>query len=146
MVACAVHAPGQNVAPRADAEGEDHCSGAGDSTRPRGQRGAANGASSVEWCPPDSARRCSISHRRISISLRHVSGENQILAASNPRPNRCQRSGDEVARVTWIGFPINVVVIHCADHVAIGNCRIPGRLDPETNAVAFFIRRPWRSR
>src|SRR5438094_452148 len=30
-----------------------------------------------------------------------------------------QRRSDEIAGVTWIGFPIDVVVIHRANHVAI---------------------------
>src|SRR5215471_1695267 len=46
-------------------------------------------------------------------------GENQVLAAQTFGLAECQRCGDEVAWVTWISFPINVIVIHRADHVAI---------------------------
>ena len=46
-------------------------------------------------------------------------GENQILAAQPFAFAECQRRGDEIARMTRIGFPINVVVIHRADHVAV---------------------------
>ena len=46
-------------------------------------------------------------------------GENQILAAQTFAFTQRQRRGDEIARMTWIGFPINVVVIHRANHVAV---------------------------
>ena len=45
--------------------------------------------------------------------------ENQILAAQTFAFTECQRRGDEIARVAGIGFPVNVVVIHRADHVTI---------------------------
>src|SRR6266481_4817358 len=47
------------------------------------------------------------------------SGENQILAAETLAFTQCQWRGDEIAGVTWICFPIDVVVIHGADHVPI---------------------------
>ena len=53
-------------------------------------------------------------------------GENQILAAQSFAFAQRQRRGDEIARMTRIGFPINVVVIHRADHVAIEKRRIDG--------------------
>ena len=51
-------------------------------------------------------------------------GENQILAAQTFAFTECQRRGDEIAGMAWIGLPINVVVIHGADHVAIQKRRI----------------------
>jgi hypothetical protein len=51
-------------------------------------------------------------------------GENQIFAAEPLAFTECQRRGDEIARVTRIGLPINVVVIHRPDHVAIQKRRI----------------------
>ncbi len=46
-------------------------------------------------------------------------GENQILAAQAFAFAQRQRRGDEIARMARIGLPIDVVVIHGADHVAI---------------------------
>ena len=51
-------------------------------------------------------------------------GENQIFATEAFAFTECQRRSDEIARMTWIGFPIDVVVIHRADHVAIQKCGI----------------------
>ena len=52
--------------------------------------------------------------------------QNQILAAQAFALTQRQRRRDEIARMTRIGFPINVVVIHRADHVAIEKRRIDG--------------------
>jgi hypothetical protein len=51
-------------------------------------------------------------------------GENQILTAQTLAFAQGQRSGDQIARMTGIGLPINVVVIHRADHVAVQKRRI----------------------
>ncbi len=51
-------------------------------------------------------------------------GENQILAAQSFAFAQCERRSDEIARMTRIGFPINVVVIHRPDHVAVEKRRI----------------------
>ena len=51
-------------------------------------------------------------------------GENQILAAQTLAFTERQRRGDEIARMTRVGFPIDVVVIHGPDHVAIQKCGI----------------------
>ena len=45
--------------------------------------------------------------------------ENQIFAAEPFAFTQRERSSDEVAGMTRIRFPIDVVVIHRADHVAI---------------------------
>ena len=45
--------------------------------------------------------------------------ENQILAAETFALAQRQRRRDEIAGMTWIGLPIDVVVIHGANHVAI---------------------------
>ena len=52
--------------------------------------------------------------------------EKQIFAAQSFAFAECQRRGDEIARMARIGFPIDVVVIHRADHVAIHECCVDG--------------------
>ena len=52
------------------------------------------------------------------------SRENQIFAAQSFAFTERERRGDEIARVTRVRFPINVVVIHRANHVAVQKCRI----------------------
>ena len=51
-------------------------------------------------------------------------GENQILAAESFAFAECQRRSDEIAWMTRVGLPIDVVVIHRADHVAVQKRRI----------------------
>ena len=51
-------------------------------------------------------------------------GENQIFAAQTFAFTERQRRSDEIARMTRIGLPIDVVVIHRADHVAVEKRRI----------------------
>src|SRR5437868_13142713 len=46
-------------------------------------------------------------------------GENQIPSAEFFALAQCQWRSDEIAGVARISFPINVVVIHRADHVAV---------------------------
>src|SRR5207237_6174925 len=50
--------------------------------------------------------------------------ENQLLAAQTFAFTERQRRSDEIAGMTWIRFPINVVVIHRADHVSVQKRRI----------------------
>ena len=50
--------------------------------------------------------------------------QNQIFAAESFAFTERERRGDEIARVTRVRFPINVVVIHRANHVAVQKCRI----------------------
>ena len=51
-------------------------------------------------------------------------GKDQILAAQTLAFTKGKRRGDEIAGMTRIRFPINIVVIHSADHVAIQKCSI----------------------
>ena len=51
-------------------------------------------------------------------------GENQILSTQTFALAYRQRCSDEIAGMTWICFPINVVVIHGPNHVAIEKRRI----------------------
>ena len=50
--------------------------------------------------------------------------QNQIFAAEPFAFTQRERRGDEIARVTRVRFPINVVVIHRSDHVAVQKRRI----------------------
>ena len=51
-------------------------------------------------------------------------GENQFFATQALALAQRQRCGDEIARMARIGFPINIVVIHRANHVAVEKGRI----------------------
>src|SRR5438132_14371039 len=51
-------------------------------------------------------------------------GENQILATETLGFTQCEGRSDEITWMTWIGFPIDVVIIHRANHVAIEKRRI----------------------
>src|SRR5712692_2386271 len=51
-------------------------------------------------------------------------GKNQILSTQAFTFTECERRSDEIARMTRVGFPIDVVVIHGADHVAVQKCGI----------------------
>src|SRR5438876_11724218 len=51
--------------------------------------------------------------------VRDDRAENQIFAAQSFAFTQCERRSDEIAWMTRIGFPIDVVVIHRADHVPI---------------------------
>src|SRR5438876_6077033 len=53
-------------------------------------------------------------------------GENQIFAAQSFAFTERERRSDEIARMTRIRFPIDVVVIHGANHVTIWKCCIDG--------------------
>ena len=46
-------------------------------------------------------------------------GEDQVLANDSFTFAKRQGRGDEIARVTRISLPIDVVVIHCPDHVRV---------------------------
>ena len=50
--------------------------------------------------------------------------KNQILAAQPFTLAKRERRGDQIARMTRIGLPIDVVVIHRADHVTVDKRRI----------------------
>ena len=119
----AVTAPGQNVRDGADADRRDHLFGREIQHAPRrdrrGER-AQRGVMPAVFAnarPPDFAKP----HLDFVGDDRR---ENQIFAAQSFAFAERQRRGDEIARVTRIGLPINVVVIHRADHVAIQKCRI----------------------
>ena len=66
--------------------------------------------------------------------------ENQIFAAQSFAFAECQRRRNEIARVTRVGLPIDVVVIHRANHVAIHECRVDRiGLEAGHECGGFFI-------
>ena len=70
-------------------------------------------------------------------------GQNQILSAQPFALAEGQRRGDQIARMTRVRLPIDVVVIHRADHVAVEKDASTGLvLKPETKLSPCHCRRP----